>query len=190
MVTHIDRFCRNAIATGGEEGEKEWGSWLRAPPRRVAGQNQSRWLRDENDDTWEARIGGSSNNQQFSGGNFSKKGKEINEESNLRDLVGRDTRLGVITTNPIFSAKNQGFTTIQNAVFGRNEDESIGLQLEECKRRRSEKEVGLSDIEMGHVTAGPLTDGKNEGTDISEMDLSAPSKNVLAELAMQASRQK
>lgn len=50
------------IVSEEEGGEKEWGSWLRAPPRRVAGQNQSRWLRDENDDTWEPGIGGASNN--------------------------------------------------------------------------------------------------------------------------------
>lgn len=56
---------------------KEWGTWLRAPPRRVAGQAQSKWLREENDDTWEARIGGDGNLQHFSGGNFSNQGKEI-----------------------------------------------------------------------------------------------------------------
>lgn len=74
MVSHTDRFCRNILARGEEEVVKEWGSWLRAPPRRAAGQMQSKLLREENDDTWESRIGGDNNYQNFSGGgDFHKK---------------------------------------------------------------------------------------------------------------------
>lgn len=51
MVNHTDRICRNSKGNGDVEIAKDWGSWLGAPPRRVAGQVQSKWLREENDDT-------------------------------------------------------------------------------------------------------------------------------------------
>lgn len=51
MVTHTERFCRRFIDRRGDELEKEWGLWLKAPPRRAANQGRSRWLRDENDAT-------------------------------------------------------------------------------------------------------------------------------------------
>lgn len=37
LVTHTERFCRRFIDKRGEEGIKEWGNWLKAPPRRTAG---------------------------------------------------------------------------------------------------------------------------------------------------------
>lgn len=40
LVSHTDRFYRNSIDRGNEVVVKEWGSWLRAPPCRVAGQTQ------------------------------------------------------------------------------------------------------------------------------------------------------
>lgn len=67
MVTHTDRFCRKNIDRRGEDIGKEWGSWLRAPPRRAANQNQSKWLRDEDDATWEARIGRENNHHNSRG---------------------------------------------------------------------------------------------------------------------------
>ncbi|XP_074348138.1 uncharacterized protein LOC141686923 [Apium graveolens] len=70
LVSHTDRFCRSTITKEGEGLGKVWGSWLRAPPRRVAGQIQSKWLRNENDDTWEARIGGEKIKESDLGGEF------------------------------------------------------------------------------------------------------------------------
>lgn len=57
MVTHTDRFCKTSGSARDGDSVKEWGSWLKALPRRLAGQNQSRWLREEEDDTWENRSG-------------------------------------------------------------------------------------------------------------------------------------
>lgn len=51
MVTHTDHFCRRFMDSRGDDSLKEWGTWLRAPPRRAAGQNQSKWLREEDDAT-------------------------------------------------------------------------------------------------------------------------------------------
>lgn len=36
---------------------KEWGAWLRAPPRRLAGQTKSKWLRDDGDGGWDTGTG-------------------------------------------------------------------------------------------------------------------------------------
>lgn len=68
LVTHTERLCRRNIDKRGNEGEREWGSWLRAPPRRAVAQNQSKWLRDEGDATWETRIGWESCYQNSRGG--------------------------------------------------------------------------------------------------------------------------
>lgn len=77
-----------------------------------------------------------------------------------------------------------------NALYGLDEVDTVGLELEERKRRRSDEEVGLVDVVIGHVDSGLLTEQRNQGSGIFEMDLSASNKNVLAELALQASRSK
>lgn len=79
IVTHTEQFCRKFIDKRGEEGGKEWGSWLRAPTQRVPGQGQSNWLREEDDATWEARIGRENIYQNFRGENNSNRGKEISK---------------------------------------------------------------------------------------------------------------
>lgn len=36
LLSHTERFCRRFMDKR-TNGTKEWGSWLRAPPRRAAG---------------------------------------------------------------------------------------------------------------------------------------------------------
>lgn len=129
-----------------------------------------------------------SNNQHFLWRNFSKKGKEIIEESNSRDLVSHDARMDVIATKPLSATKNQGFNSTNNVLYGLNEDDCIGLQLENRKRRRAINQVGLMDIEMGLDNSGLLTEDKTQGTVISGRDLTEPNTKVMAELVVQASR--
>ncbi|XP_017256434.1 uncharacterized protein LOC108225991 [Daucus carota subsp. sativus] len=40
LVTHTERFCRRFMDKRGDEVAKEWGVWLEAPPRKVAGQGR------------------------------------------------------------------------------------------------------------------------------------------------------
>lgn len=83
MVTHTNTFCRKFMDKRGLEGEKEWGLWLKAPPRRVANQSQSRWLMKEENDTWEASICRENKYQNCRReSNSKKKDKEIIKESN------------------------------------------------------------------------------------------------------------
>lgn len=57
IVSHTDRYCRKFLDKKDESVTKEWGSWLRATSRRMAGPVKSKWLRDEGDTNWEERIG-------------------------------------------------------------------------------------------------------------------------------------
>lgn len=57
MLTHTERYCRKFLSNANSEPSKDWGSWLRAQPRRAGGIARSRWLREEDDQGWEARQG-------------------------------------------------------------------------------------------------------------------------------------
>lgn len=187
MVTHTDRFCRKNISNEAG-GEKEWGHWLRAPPRRVAGQEQSRWIREEGDDTWEDRIGGNSNYQHDLGGIISnQKGKGIRKEGDSRELVAQKGKVGGNQSNFLSPATIQGYNTTSNMLYDFNAEESVGLQLEERKRRRGDLDVGL----IGHVSfqqESMQNKQHNQDSVISGGDLAGLQNNVLAELALQASQ--
>lgn len=184
MVTHTDRFCRKFIDKRGSEGDKEWGLWLKAPPRRAANQNQSRWLREEGDDRWEARIGGETNSQDFRGENHSTVGKEIIRGSNSRK--GGNTESRIIN----FDNTLAGYKTNSNLLYGLHEDETSGLKLDESNKRRREENSGseIMDVDLGLVSTGPQVLKTNKEADISHSDLPASNSSVSAELAVQASR--
>lgn len=40
-----------------QDGTREWGGWLRAPPHRAAGKEKNKWLRDERDVDWGTNFG-------------------------------------------------------------------------------------------------------------------------------------
>lgn len=52
MLSHTERFCKKRLEGGSYYVAREWGSWLRAPPRRGAAQGRSIWLRDEGTKEW------------------------------------------------------------------------------------------------------------------------------------------
>ena len=57
LLSYTERFCRTKLETTDGEIVKEWGHWLRAPPRRVAGGSKSKWLREEGAGDWGPRKG-------------------------------------------------------------------------------------------------------------------------------------
>lgn len=190
LVTHTDRFCRLNIA-GEESKVKDWGSWLRAPPRRVAGQTQSKWLRNENDDTWEDRIGRDFNKQHFSGERSSNQEHKIRGASDYRKQVvtdhikDKDKSLNLNETNFM------GFKTTSNMIYDLNEDDSEIIQLEDRKRRRGiSNHVGHMEIDQREKFLGNQTEQQPQETDISNGDLAVTSHNSPAELAKQASHSK
>lgn len=77
LMSHTERFCRKAMENRGDEAQKDWGGWLRAPPRRVANQNRSKWWRDKNDGDWEARFGRQNNDPSSTESKYGNKSKEM-----------------------------------------------------------------------------------------------------------------
>lgn len=161
---------------------------MRAPPRRAAGQPQKKWLRKDDDDTWETRIGVDGNRQQNFRGENSKFNEAINQVSIFRDGIGIGVNAITQRSSLLQSANLKGSSTNSNILYGLQYEESDTLQIEERKRRRGDSGgLGQGDTEMGFDNIGPQDQTNNIGADISGMDLAAPTGPVLAELAMQAS---
>lgn len=155
------------------------------PPRRAASQSQSRWLRDEGDATWEAKIGGETNSHNSRSDKDANEGKQISKRSNSRRLVVTESRPN--------NSNNQlaGFTTNSNLLYGLHEEENIGLQFEERERRRENPIApGVKDIIMGSTSDGPQAIEQHLEADISDGDLAASTTSGTAKLALQASRLK
>lgn len=66
MLSHTERFCKKKFESESTMIQKEWGSWLRAPPCRGNAGGRSRWLREENDGEWRSSDGQDKINPQFS----------------------------------------------------------------------------------------------------------------------------
>lgn len=49
IMSHTERYCSKFLNRDKEEVTKEWGSWLRALPRRNLGPARSKWLREDGD---------------------------------------------------------------------------------------------------------------------------------------------
>lgn len=52
LLSHTERFCKKKISGEMDGNSREWGAWLRAPPRRHTAQGRSKWLRDETNEGW------------------------------------------------------------------------------------------------------------------------------------------
>lgn len=181
LVTHTERFCRLKLESNVHEVAKEWGSWLRAPPRRAAGQEKSKWLRDERDEDWGKNLGDDNYYQQFSGGQMDGTVKENSQKRYHRaNLHG-----GVTISGSKDMIENSNFPSSKQAVIqfnGPTDEELNGLNIEERKRRRS----GPSDS----VFMDTECNNKELHTDavLSNKDCAASSTNVLAMIALQASQ--
>ena len=189
LVSHTDRFCRISIDRGEEVVEKDWGSCLRAPPRRVASQSQSKWLRAENDDTWEDKIGGDRKEQQFSGENFQNQGMAGNTERDMRMTMVTKFRNNSKESMTVNAAHLKGFKSTSNLFFESNEGELNAFQLEDLRKRmrRLADEVDQMDMELGQQAITGQTSKQHSEADISNADLSDSIHNISAELARQAS---
>lgn len=177
MVTHTDRFCRRFLETWGEI-VKQWGAWLRAPPRRVAGQVKSKWLRDGGDDDWESKNG-RSNSSVISGRVVTE---EWNQGQNFR---GKDKASSI--TDLLKNSNKTGGGT--DSLSGPGEEELDRLAIMERKRRRETNaahEVNISGNMEGVKFYNNLELYNTEAS-LSAMDYAASSPSDLAKLARQAS---
>lgn len=122
---------------------KERGSWLRAIPRRTVGQERSKWLREENDTEWEARIGRENNGARFSGDFSGANRRELAEKRDCRDIVSvSNFKNNMESKKGAVGIRNGHFNTTE-IMYGPGSEEEIGLNLEDRKRRRG----GLSSKE-------------------------------------------
>lgn len=180
LVTHTERFCRAKQDESGTEITRDWGGWLRAPPRRAAGQEKSKWLRDERDADWGRKLGKDNYPADFSGYQGDGKGKEIYQGHNPCNdaLVITQTaeKIGMTGILNFQAAKH-----IMGSANGPLNEELTGLNIEERKRRRSGPEDNnYMDTDGGIVTLFP-------GAVLSQVDCATPLPTDLAELAKQAS---
>ncbi|KAK1365679.1 hypothetical protein POM88_041240 [Heracleum sosnowskyi] len=169
---------------------QDWGNWLRAPPRRPAGQGKSKWLRDDGDADWEARFGRDNSFPQYAGDNsgvtdevptgrrdFRREESYLNNKSNL-----------LITNDGMGSGSGQKLIT--NVNTGLVEDEQNGLFLEDRKRRRSDEEGNAIKDKDGNVQVINQVNNNVSNMEVSlfEMDCATSPNLLLAKLAQQASQ--
>lgn len=192
FVTHTERFCRKLLDKTNGETNREWGSWLRAIPRRASAQTKSKWLRDEGDADWEQRIGRDNNFPQSGGSGYAsgeifaiqKDGGRYNMHES-RDYTNQEvlkSRKAVLTGG----GSNSKF------LIGPEEEELSGLSVVERKRMRGGPgQYETMDTEGGLIT-GEIISMKeiNKEATLSVKDCAASSKNELATPALQASQSK
>lgn len=49
IMSHTERYCSKFLNREKNEVDKEWGSWLRAQPKKLASQAKTKWLREDGD---------------------------------------------------------------------------------------------------------------------------------------------
>ncbi|KAL1824155.1 hypothetical protein ACET3Z_010933 [Daucus carota] len=165
-------FSRAGVQPGW--WSKEWGSWLRASPRRNAGGNRSKWLLEDGDGDWSYKSGNGNYPQQDFGGSVPKN-------------MHMDKESGKAVTQATFTGGKEGDNnpgTFQNmSSRPQTEEELRGLIFEERKRQRSDSDgpENISNICQQSLTSDAGFSGS---------DCSRSSPHFLATLAKQASHSK
>lgn len=178
MVTHTERFCNKKLSIGSTELVRKWGIWLRAPPRKAAGQERSRWLRDERDVDWGTNSGSANYSQSFSENVTAYRMWEVNLGRNFRG------KAHVLDNSQLIdSSKKLAANFNSSSSIGPDKEELLGLNLEERKRRRGLNENEYMETEGGNVAL--ITE-----SNLSRIDCTDSSPEFLAKLARQASQQK
>ncbi|XP_074378321.1 uncharacterized protein LOC141719854 [Apium graveolens] len=111
---------------------KEWGNWLRAPPRKAAGQERSRWLTDERDVEWGVNSGNANYNQHFS---ESVSADRMRGGNQGRDFRGK-AHIGAEKSQQIEFSNVLAANIKTDSLIGPDIGELNGLNVEERKRRR------------------------------------------------------
>lgn len=190
VMTHTERYCRKFLNRGSVELDKEWGSWLRAQPRRSAGPGKSKWLREDGDTDWEERQGRVKVNAKSKEVNCGNAGNQLAKERKSRPQLE-------ITENESYPLNTENNLTLSkggkansNLGDGPEEDELIGLELVERKRMRGgPTSYEHMDTEGGlRMEAGNKPNIVNPDIVLSEMDCATSSPTELARLALQASQ--
>lgn len=189
MVSHTDRFCRKFLESGGVTLIKEWGAWLRAPPRRLAGQAKSKWLRDDGDSEWEFKMGKSNDTPKSGAAVDTNDTGENTQGRDLREVILRGKDKATVPANHV-QVSSSGLSSAKNLkVNGPGIEELDGLAFLERKRRREGTVVHevIYSEDGAQVSVYNNNELYNTGATLSAMDCTASSPSDLATLAMQAS---
>ncbi|KAL8156424.1 hypothetical protein AgCh_001495 [Apium graveolens] len=150
---------------------------------RAGGQEKSKWLRDEKDGDWGEKFGKDNYYNQSADWQEGMKGKESYFRSRSRGIViSNVTNLGAQS-----GGENSNVSAGYFKTNGPTEDELVGLNIEERKRRRSgldTKEYMETDRSIGDTEISPME------AILSNKDCIVSSSPALAKLAMQASQSK
>lgn len=178
MVTHTERFCNMRSSMAQTDLIREWGSGLRAPARRLAGQERSKWLRDERDIDWGVNHGSSNYSQHFSGSVT----KVVERKKISRsDFRANNKALGTGSSSQLDISKIVEANNNFKSIIGPTEQELHGLNIEERKRRRGPGVTEFMDIEDTNRL-------HQSGAALSNVDCATSSPELLAKLVMQASQ--
>lgn len=187
IISHTDRFCRRFLDKRIEAEAKEWGSWLRAPPRRAARPVRSKWLRDEGDVDWETKVGRSNSIPENTGGSTKFLDGELIMGRNLRTFENQIISTAGVDGSSVQITKNAGNKNQIGYIIGPDEEESIGLNLEERKRKRLGPVImGSKLLEDGVSTSHICENSTDMDVVLSEKDYAASPGYNLATLARQA----
>lgn len=183
LLSHTERFCKKKLDSGMSMVNKDWGSWLRAPPCKGAGGSRSKWLRDEGNGDWGSSYGKDNQRQNFSGVQNPINVHAGNQESNKREVTTGIAKNQGLTDNVSNNSNLMGRNPFTNSPVGPEEDESLGLNPEERKRRRSEASL-YSDV------PGIAEHAQQKESLLSHDDCNESNQSFLAKLAEQASQLK
>lgn len=190
LMSHTERYCSKFLEKGSEEINREWGSWLRAPPRRMAGPAKSKFLREDGDSDWEVRAGRVNAEAKFTENSYTQDRNQLiprkvvrqQKQSSVTELQPNNTGLIIIP--------NKELAESSNFISGPEEVEAIGLQLSERKRMRG----GPDCYDIMDTEGGLKIGEKNAASELSleavlsNVDCAASPKTDLAMLAKQASQ--
>lgn len=180
MVSHTERYCRKFLDKTEGVMEREWGNWLKAPPRRMVGPVKSKWLREDGDMDWEDRAGRS----KFRGGSYDKDGNCFSQTSNQGDKDKVVMQAGNSHQLLKLGANNEVQDLNSNLNDGLEEDELSGLNIVDRKRLRGSPDTYEVMDTPGGLKGGIGHIGPNNQNGVA---LSNSDCVRLATLALQAS---
>lgn len=178
LLSHTERFCKKKLEADNDIVTKDWGHWLRTPPRRAGAGCGSKWLIDDSD--WGRQEGMNNHkadNQGFQKAEFTRPiDRSRFQRDNVMVIPDKSGYLNFPANN--IQSREGNSNNIKNN--GLDSEELYGLSLVERKRQRNEAHFTGSQIKQ--------TDGLTNDSTLSTDDCVETSSHLLAKLVKQASQ--
>lgn len=136
IMSRTERYCSKFLNKGTEEVQNEWGSWLRAQPRRSQGTVKSKWLRDDDDTNWEERQGRSNVSEKLGINSLKIPWNQLSQGREIRHQLHGGTKESYLLNEDNRITNFKGGNDFSNKYVGPDEEELSGLHLVERKRLR------------------------------------------------------